>query len=368
VLELLVRLFDASRFITEIVLNRPQLIEEVARGQGLGDSLGVGEYLKGLNEAHEDLSWADWVRAYRRAQTLRIALRDLLGFANLTEVQAEYSALAEACLVFVQRQLGAEDELTVIAMGKFGGRELTYGADLDVVFIGENPKLAAEVIRTMTAPTDQGVIFRMDTRLRPEGDAGLLATPLAGYEAYFASPRAQMWEAQALTKARPVSGPQQAEALAVAQQAWREFGKRADVFAQTASMHERIVRERDGEDQLNFKTGRGGLMQVEFFAQAHQMRAAVWEQNTVLALEALGAQGIIPLENAERLREAYLFLRRVESILRRQEESSVSKLPVDEDGQVQLARRCGFGSRERLLRACDRAREEISVLAELTAP
>jgi glutamate-ammonia-ligase adenylyltransferase len=218
----------------------------------------------------------------------------------------------------------------------------------------------------MNTPTDEGAIFPVDARLRPEGEAGLLVTSLAAYEAYYASPRAQMWEAQALTKARPVSGPQQAQALAAAQCAWREFGKREDVFEQAGSMLERIIRERGGEDQLEFKTGRGGLMQLEFFTQAHQMKADIWQQNTPLALEALGNRGTIPAEHAQRLSAAYLFLRRIEAVLRRDEETSVSKLPADETAQYQLARRCGFGSRERLLRASDRAREEISLLADLS--
>src|SRR5581483_12095453 len=98
------------------------------------------------------------VRVYRRAQILRIALRDILGFADLERVQSEYSALAEACVIFVQRELGLDDSLTAVAMGKFGGCELSYGCDLDVIFLGENVAGTAELIKAITARTNEGIV------------------------------------------------------------------------------------------------------------------------------------------------------------------------------------------------------------------
>ena len=95
-LELLIRLFDASRFISEIVIRRPQLIEEIARGTDLGETKTSINYLAGLETREEQLSWPDWLRVFRRAQVVRIALRDLLGFGTQEEVQAEYTSLAEA--------------------------------------------------------------------------------------------------------------------------------------------------------------------------------------------------------------------------------------------------------------------------------
>ncbi len=366
VLEMLVKLFDASRSMTDIVLRRPQLIEEVARAGGLGESRDVAGYLAGLAENHEALAPLEWARAFRRAQLLRIGLRDVLGFATLRDVQAECSALAEACVVFVQRQLGFEGQFTVVGMGKFGGRELGYGADLDVVFIGENVKVAGEFIRAMTQRTAEGSVFPVDARLRPEGEGGLLAVPLAAYAAYFEK-RAQLWEAQALTKSRPISGPHQREFSEAAQRIWRRFGAREDLFAEIAAMHARIVRERaGGDDFLDFKTGAGGLMQVEFFTQAHQMRAGVWEPNTFDALTALAAAEVIPRETAALLMEHCLFLRRIESVLRRDEDTGVSKLPPDEAGQRAVALRCGFAAREDFLEAYRATRAGVRQSAAVT--
>jgi [glutamine synthetase] adenylyltransferase / [glutamine synthetase]-adenylyl-L-tyrosine phosphorylase len=358
-LELLIRLFDSSRFVSDIVLRRPGLIEEIARGGLLNRSLGVADYLEGLRRNDENLPWMDWVRVYRRAQIVRIFLRDVLSLVDIRHVHAEYSALAEACLLFVQRALGIESELTVVAMGKFGGRELSYGCDLDVVFVGENAAPAERLIQAMTATTAEGIVFPVDARLRPEGEKGMLVVPLSSYERYFEG-RAQTWEAQALTKARPICGPLQAEFLAFAQGAWQRFGQRPGLEDEIRAMHGRVVRERGGgDDLLDFKTGVGGLMELEFSIQALQMAHGIWENNTLEALSKLAGRGIVPAETEPRLAHAYLFLRRVEAVLRRVENSSLSHLPADEAEQKKLAIRLGFKTREDFLAEYRKARAEI---------
>jgi glutamate-ammonia-ligase adenylyltransferase len=359
-LDLLLRLFDASRFLTESVLRRPQLIEETVRTGILGRELDVPAHLAGLARQEEDLPPGDRVRVYRRAQILRIALRDILGFADIGLVQREYTALAEACLLHIERTLGLDESLTVVALGKFGGGELSYGCDLDVVFIGDDPARAGELIKAMTARTAEGIVFPVDARLRPEGEAGLLAVPLDSYRRYFQT-RAQLWEAQALTKARPVGGPGQAAFMAWAREAWAGFARRAeDVLPGIRQMHARVVRERAGPaGLLAFKTGLGGLMELEFHVQALQMRHGVWEPNTVRALAALAAAGVIAGHAAAEREGDYLFLRRCEAVIRRVDNSSVSNLPAEPEGQRQVAIRMGFRSREDFLGRYQAAREAI---------
>lgn len=358
-LDLLLRLFDSSRFLTDIVLRRPQLVEETARTGILGRELDVPAHLAGLARCEEDLAPGDWTRVYRRAQILRIALRDILGFAESAQVQREYTALAEACLLHTQRSLGLAETLTVVAMGKFGGGELSYGCDLDVVFIGDEPARAAELVKAMTAQTAEGIVFPVDARLRPEGEAGLLAVPLESYAQYFRT-RAQPWEAQALTKARPIGGPAQAAFLAWARETWAGFARREDVLPGIRQMHERVVRERAGRDSiLAFKTGVGGLMELEFHTQALQMRHAIWEPNTIRALAALAEAGVIAPEAASDREGDYLFLRRCEAVIRRVDNSSVSALPPDPAGQRQVAIRMGFPGRDEFLNCYQAAREAI---------
>jgi [glutamine synthetase] adenylyltransferase / [glutamine synthetase]-adenylyl-L-tyrosine phosphorylase len=358
-LELLLRLFDSSRFLTDIVLRRPQLIEETTRTGSLGRELDVAAHLLGLARREENLTAGDSVRVYRRAQILRIALRDILGFADVSQVQREYTALAEACLLYMQRGLGLDETLTVVAMGKFGGGELSYGCDLDVVFIGDDPARAAELVKAMTAQTGEGIVFPVDARLRPEGASGLLAMPLESYRQYFQT-RAQLWEAQALTKARPISGPAGAAFSSWARECWAAFGKRDDVLAGIREMHERVVRERAGRDGLlAFKTGVGGLMELEFHVQALQMRHGVWEQNTVRALSALADGGVIEPEAAAERGADYQFLRRCEAVIRRVDNSSVSTLPAMDAAQRQIAIRMGYTDRETFLTRYQGAREAI---------
>ncbi len=359
-LDLLLRLFDSSRFLTDIVLRRPQLIEETARTGILGRELDVPAHLAGLARREEErLPPGDWVRVYRRAQILRIALRDLLGFAQSAQVQREYTALAEACLLHVQRALGLDQSLTIVAMGKFGGAELSYGCDLDVLFIGDDPAGAAELIKAITAQTAEGILFPVDARLRPEGQAGLLAVPLESYRQYFQA-RAQLWEAQALTKSRPIGGPAQSAFATWARETWAAFARRGDVLPGIRLMHERVVRERAGRDGLlAFKTGVGGLMEIEFHLQALQMRHALWQPNTLRALAALAEARVIDPHAATQRGEDYLFLRRCEAVVRRVDNSSLSTLPPDPAGQRHAAIRMGFASPEAFLSRYRTAREAI---------
>lgn len=361
VLELLVKLFDASSALGEIAIRRPQLVEEVARLGNLGEPISMDGHLAGLARDDEGLPWAEWLRAYRRAQQLRIGLRDLLGFASLREVFAECSSLAEACVVFAQRKLGLDGNLTVVALGKFGGRELAYGADLDVLFIGPDPLAAASLVRAMTESTVEGRVFPMDARLRSDGDKGQLAVTLAEWQDYFARGRGELWEAQSLTKARPISGPEQGAWLAAAQRVWREHGSRPDLFERIAGMLDRVAQHRGGDPVLDFKTGAGGLMWIEFFVQARQMRAGLWEPDTLEALARLD----LPAGTSEALADAYLFLRKVETVLRRMDDTPVSRLPGDPVEQARVARRCGLSGSGELLARVREARDVVARNANL---
>src|SRR4029453_17563794 len=129
------------------------------------------------------------IRAYRQRQLLRIILCDVLGLASPAATFAELSDVAEACLVFVTKLLRSE-QLTIIALGKFGGREISYGADLDVLFVGEDVRSAQNLVVAMAQPTAEGNIWVLDARLRPEGEKGPVVCSLDTYQSYYAG-RAQ---------------------------------------------------------------------------------------------------------------------------------------------------------------------------------
>jgi glutamate-ammonia-ligase adenylyltransferase len=336
-LELLVRLFDASASFSETVIRRPQLIEEIARGRDLSAQLSMADFRAGLIQNDEGLEPAEWVRVYRRAEMTRLVLKDVLGLITLENLQQEMTDLAEACIEFCARLTGPESDPTVLALGKFGGQELLYGADLDVVFVGGDASAAEKLVQLMNAKTHEGRVFTLDTRLRPEGEAGALVNGLDQYRMYFQN-RAQLWEVQALTKARVLWGPENVALGDFIAATWREAGTRSDLQTKIGEMYLRVVEQREkGAEFFHLKTGLGGLMAIEFITQYLQMRADLPEVNTLRALRKLGDLGWGP--EADLLAKAYRFYRRLESALRRLQNSSVSQLPRQAEEQRQLAAR-----------------------------
>src|SRR6266704_2362873 len=321
-LELLVKTFDASRFAGDLLIRHPQLLEEITRDPAFYKPRSIDENLRRLDSLGANAANLDPVRAYRRRQLLRIVLRDALGLINPVAVFNELSDLAEACLLFTTRLLGGE-QMTIVALGKFGGREISYGADLDVLFVGDDVRAAQNLMIAMAQPTAEGNIWALDARLRPEGENGPVVCSLETYESYYAT-RAQPWELQALTRARAVSGPLQNEFMEIAKRAWRRASQDADLPARIDGMLERIRRERGSRsDFLDLKTGSGGIIEGEFLVQALQMRENIWEPSWQRAVGRLHKSGRLDDSEIANLKTAYLCLRRCESVLRRHENKSV---------------------------------------------
>jgi glutamate-ammonia-ligase adenylyltransferase len=362
-LELLVKTFDASRFASDLLIRRPQLLEDITRDRTFSESRSTSENLGRLDSLGASASNLDPIRAYRHRQLLRIVLRDALGLVKPGAIFTELSDLAEACLLFVGKLLGRE-QLTIIALGKFGGREISYGADLDVLFVGDDIRAAQNLVVTMAQPTAEGNIWVLDARLRPEGEKGPLVCSLETYQSYYAS-RAQPWEVQALTRARAVTGPLQSEFIEMAKHAWRDAGQHVDLQARIDNMLERIRRDRgSGSDFLDFKTGAGGIIQAEFLVQALQMRENIWEPNWERAVDRLRENGCLADSEVATFREAYAFLRRCESVLRRFENRAVSALPSGPDEQRKLAIRLGYEEFDVFRERYVDARETIHALYE----
>jgi [glutamine synthetase] adenylyltransferase / [glutamine synthetase]-adenylyl-L-tyrosine phosphorylase len=359
-LELLVKLFDSSAIFSDVVIRRPHLIEEITRGKSLGEMHSRHSFREGLSNNDENLPPLEWVRAFRRSAVVRILLRDILDIASPEDLQREMTQLAEACLEYCCEQLPNPDAVTVLALGKFGGRELLYGADLDVVFIGGDIAAGTQLIQSMGARTAEGSVYPLDGRLRPDGEKGVLVTSLEAYREYFEK-RAQFWEAQALTKARAVYGPERDALDAAVGDIWRRRSENVDIEPEIARMYRRIVKERaKGEDRLFFKTGTGGLIGIEFLVQSLQMKHQLPETNTLQAIDRL--TGILQPTEAVDLRGAYRLLRRVESVLRRASNKSVSQLPSGTDELRVLTIRMGFEDEESFLSEYTAARDRAETI------
>jgi glutamate-ammonia-ligase adenylyltransferase len=357
-LELVVKTLDASRFAGDLLIRRPQLLEDITRDPTFDEPRSVVENFSRLDSLGASANNLDPIRAYRQRQLLRIILRDVLGLVQPAGTFVELSDVAEACLIFVAKLLASE-QLTIIALGKFGGREISYGADLDVLFVGEDVRAAQNLMIAMAQPTAEGNIWALDARLRPEGEKGPVACSIETYESYYAS-RAQLWELQALTRARAISGPQKNEFMELAKAAWRRAAEDADLFIKIDDMVERIRQERgSGSDFRDLKTGVGGIIEAEFLVQALQMRANIWEQKWERAVDGLHQRGHLDKSDVAKLENSYAFLRRCELVLRRYDNRSISTLPSDPDEERKFAIRLGYNEFDAFRRDYLAAREAI---------
>jgi glutamate-ammonia-ligase adenylyltransferase len=209
--------------------------------------------------------------------------------------------------------------------------------------------------------TELGVVFQTDARLRPDGEKGLLVNTLAAYEDYYRQ-RAQLWEIQSLTRTRPIAGDLnlggQFQQLAATLTNFKALPSAATIASNRQSpignrqfsdwkqtihaMRMRIERERTpaGQDGLAIKTGRGGLVDAEFVAQALCLEHGWQEANTLRALERGRESGALP--DADKLIANYRQLRRVEGILRRWSYEGETVLPDDPAPFYRVSVRCGF--------------------------
>jgi len=219
------------------------------------------------------------LRRRKRRALVRIAARDLLGIADLAATGLELAALAEACLGVALEIADPDVTMTVIAMGKLGGRELNYSSDVDVMFVhdgagGEAERAARSLLRTMSEQTADGIVFRTDADLRPEGRNGALSRALDAYTAYW-DRWAQGWEFQALLKARRVAGDAALAERFLSEAERRVFPDiaRPDIVREIRAMKARSEADlrRRGLDEREVKRGRGGIRDVEFSVQLLQL-------------------------------------------------------------------------------------------------
>src|SRR5438132_899436 len=353
----LVALIDASRSLSEAVIADVGLLAPLDDPDGLAVECPLERYTAGARRAVED-DGADpgrGLRRWKRQQLLRIAVRDVLGLADLPAVGRELASLAEGCL---QAALGLgpayEVRVAVIGMGKLGGRELNYSSDVDVLFVHDGDSAVAEriaraLLTTMAQPTPFGIVFRTDADLRPEGRAGPLSRSLDAYRAYW-DKWASTWEFQALIKARPVAGDAElgrAFIEAAQPHVWPERLD-PDAVREVRMMKARAEEEvsKRGLTEREIKRGRGGLRDIEFAVQLLQLvhgrhDPGIRSPNTLEALDQLGQAGYVDTTQVRTLDAAYRFLRTVEHRLQLAEEAQVHALPSDAAGRPHLARALG---------------------------
>ncbi len=384
---LVASVFGTSVYLSRRFINHPELFDTLLTA-GLAKPLYSKEELAVALRSRSidtnlDREWA-WstLADFKNSQVLRIGLADIAGAINSQEVCQQLSDVAELCVQsafsLVENDLvarhghladaqGAPITLAVLAMGKLGGRELGYASDLDIVFVyssdgesdGKNPldaatymsRIAQRLMRGLHSLHPGGRLYEIDTRLRPNGSKGLLVSSLASWEKYHGS-SARLWEQQSLTKLRAIAGSplvgQKAGAVATrCIYGHRDFPPSA-IASGILSMRDRIWREVvAGQKRIDFKAGRGGLIDIEFAAQYLQLvhgpaEKALHTTSTVEALHIASELALAPEEPCQLLIEGYHFLRKLEHRLRIVHDRSEHYFPSDPLELDKLARRVGY--------------------------
>ena len=391
-MRLLITLFADSQFLTDLFLNRPELIDTLIRGDLTRIKKSRNEMLAELQsiltESGDLEAKLNALRRYKTEEFIRIGLHDLGGAIELEAVLKQLSNLAEACLEGalqltleeLQQKFGPiyPSRFAVLGMGKMGGRELDYNSDLDLVFIYDAPedaqsrggsqgklgahefyvRLGQKLITYLSAPTEEGIAYKIDMQLRPSGKSGPLVCSLDGYREYHKT-SSLLWERQALIKARFVAGDpalgkqieKVTESFAYGQ------GLTLEGIGEIHHLRMRMERELSGEDEtrFNLKKGRGGLVDIEFLIQmlqlAHGFRhPELRRKETLLALRALHEKKILMKNEYKLLSEGYLFLRTLDHRLRLERDQSLDAFEREPERLERIAHALGYNDRRRVKR------------------
>ena len=400
-----VALSGGSQALGELLLAHPdwlplldiEHLKYPRRAQGFQQELG--RLLQSALKAQDYAAALTELRRFKQRELFRIAARDLARLSNVVEITRELSDVADTCLeaVFqiIRLQFTARfgqpyhqdadghwqpTAFAVLGLGKLGGQELNYSSDVDLMFVyddegdvckeppkgKETPravmsnhqffgKLAEAFSAEVSRITEDGFLFRVDLRLRPEGDAGPLVRSLESYENYYAQ-WGETWERMMLIKIRHVAGDKvlAAEFIEMIQPFRFPHSITERVLHEVTVVKDRIEREVVGEDELerNVKLGRGGIREIEFIVQSQQVLHAgrspfLQIPQTLPCLDKLAQYHLLADDEARQLADAYRFLRDVEHRLQMENNLQTHTLPTESKAQLRLTRLMDFKTWEK---------------------
>ncbi|RMH09091.1 MAG: hypothetical protein D6704_01890 [Nitrospirae bacterium] len=393
VLQLVCTVFGNSPAMAQTLHRDPMLIYWVGEEQIWNRRSSPVQLRRALAQLLETFSTTELkceaLRRFHRRELLRIGVRDLLRIADVPETAAALSDLASvvihAAYEIVRsdmiREFGIpmhyepragwmETEFAVLGMGKLGGKELNYSSDVDLIYVYTTTKgatqgqrqtvsnemffncLARRLTQVLSAATPEGMLYRVDLRLRPEGSTGALACALPDLVRYYRT-RGRPWERLVFLKARPIAGSRKIGHSVVRRVrpfvvGGKEMGNETLLQAVRSLKQQIYVKMlRRGELERNVKLGPGGIRDIEFLVQTLQLfhghqAPGILERNTLRALTRLEAYGVLPAYKARRLARAYCFLRDVEHKLQMVHEMQTHVLPRTTDELAKCARRLGY--------------------------
>ncbi|RZB31958.1 MAG: [glutamine synthetase] adenylyltransferase / [glutamine synthetase]-adenylyl-L-tyrosine phosphorylase [Desulfobacteraceae bacterium Eth-SRB1] len=381
------QVFAFSNFVARTCIHHPDLLDNLIKSGDLQKRYIPGSYdnkLKKLlpSESRHTVSDIQHIlRLVRLREMVRIAWRDLSGWADLAETMSDLSAFADSCikhalLLLHERQSmeygiptgidGAPQYLVVIGMGKLGAYELNFSSDIDLIFAypesgktkGESKsisneeffmRLARNLINVIGATTSDGLVFRVDMRLRPYGKSGPLIMNFDNMESYYQR-QGREWERYAWIKARIIADDNNAGSRLLkilkpfVYRRYLDFG----VFDSLRNMKQKIYLEAHRKGlKNNIKLGLGGIREIEFFGQMFQLirggvTPALQERSIQKVLTVLSEEKYIHEDVCNELIKAYRFLRNTEHRLQEFSDQQTHQLPSDQSGKIRLAVSMGF--------------------------
>jgi glutamate-ammonia-ligase adenylyltransferase len=378
----LTALFSSSEYLSGYLARHPGLIEPVFDDPEvlLLDREALESDLDSLGGYRDDEELRlRALRLFHHRQMINVGLLDLGGRIERLDMERALTEIGEVCLACAldlardqiasrsdeYRQRLSESEFLVVGMGKLASSELSYGSDLDLIFLYDAPgvegpakmeiqeisvRLGQKLIAALQTRTADGMCYEVDTRLRPSGNQGLLVTSIDAFERYHAE-SADLWERQALLRSRPVAG---GDALARRfSEIRREIlgrplpdGAAKEIHRVRLRMERELARETAARKDL--KTGRGGLTDIEHVVQLLQLQhgakheALLEADPTGVQLARLQALGLLDAEGARALAEGWHFLTLLSSRMRVVENRSISDLDQERGDLEGIARMLGY--------------------------
>ena len=383
--EILVKLFVGSQFLTEILLRNPEYLERLTNHKRLAEYKSRPEFFheaqRAMESAEDVAGKLDALRQYQHWELLRIGACDAFGLFDLRYATRQLSLLADslvqACLTVTSTDLDVSPEgFAVLAFGKLGGEELNYSSDIDLVFVTESDAtrcwgLAQQLINALARPTAQGFLYRVDMRLRPWGRSGSLVNTVDAHIGYLKQ-HGMPWEKQALLKARVIAGDAAVGEAFLERTRPIVFGMPADLVRQNVrEMKNRIEAGlgRQGRTWGEVKSGEGSIRDVEFVTQYLQLvhgaaNPAVRSINTLDGLVRLADFGHLHADEYRRLTDGYVFLRTIEHALQIMHGKQVHSLPQENRELAYLARRLDYPDAERFVKQYNDHCESIRAIFE----
>lgn len=374
-IEILVLIFGYSDFLSNIIINEPYLIHYFSNEDILFENKNYEHFSSELNkiimESANTNDTLDLIRKYRNREIIRIGLRDIYLNISLEKIVKEISDLADVIITavynIVLKSKNSEelsDIQTIIALGKLGGRELNYSSDIDILFVSTNLEAASQektiletidntLIQLLTSSSQYGQLFRVDTRLRPYGRAGMLVGAYNHYIDYYNS-KADGWELQAWLKARQIAGNVELGKRVIFQiQNFALLENNHNKIFQSISKLRKAIYEQLKKENIadrEVKLGAGGIRTIEFIVQHYQIKNGnnypdILSGNTLYALSKFKYYKIIKPDIVDKLKESYIFLRKVEHRIQLLGWQQRHLLPESEIELSKLAKRMGYEDR-----------------------